>query len=82
MKVGGLYRVIDKDSDWTVWWNADLTDRTTVSVLREGDLFVCLGVGLNGYSEILIVKDGKRGFVSGLSVRIHSEHVVEMDTDE
>jgi len=77
MKTGGLYRAIDKDSNWIVWWNADPTDRTTVSVLREGDLFVYLGEGLNDYSKVLIVKDGKRGFI-----RINNEHVVEMDTDE
>ena len=77
MKTGGLYRAIDKDSNWNVWWNTDLTDRTTVSVLREGDLFVYLSVGPFGYSKVLIVKDGKCGFV-----RINNEHVVEMDTDE
>jgi hypothetical protein len=80
LKAGGLYRNLDYDQP--VWLNTAPHDFSKASLLDVGDLFVLLnsdscGAGDN-YWEILVSKDGKRGFISRLDQKIEDGEVEEV----
>lgn len=81
LKSGGLFQVAR--ITFAVWSTSDFDDFRRASTLEAGDFFILLkpnslfGFHVN-YSEILISKDGKRGFIANLAPNIQNGFVVEV----
>jgi hypothetical protein len=87
MKIGSLYRVVSKHgADGRAVWETDMLElddpAETVSRLCRGDHFVFLGKGRNGFDEILVSKDGQRGFFHTLNELLLEGVVVKVEIEE
>lgn len=68
LKIGGLFQITELIGRIIVWANTDPKNEDFISTLRKGDLFVVV-TSDELYTEILVSKDGKRGFVAKLQKR-------------
>lgn len=68
LKIGGLFQITEPIGRITVWANTDPKNEDFISTLRKGDLFIVVA-GDELYTEILVSKDGKRGFIAKLQKR-------------
>lgn len=89
MKIGSLYRVVLGSEPWrdgyAVWETDDVgsdDDAEIASRLCRGDHFVFLGKGQNGFDEILVSKDGQRGFFYGVNEFLQVGVVAKVETEE
>lgn len=89
MKIGSLYRVVSDSKlgrDGCAVWETDDVgsddDAEIASRLYRGDHFVFLGKGRNSFDEILVSKDGQRGFISGVNELLQGGVVAKVETEE
>lgn len=77
LKSGGLFQV--SRITIAVWSTSDFADFRRTSTLEVGDFFILLKPNSSfGFHEILISKDGKRGFIANLALNIQNGFVVEV----
>jgi len=89
MKIGSLYRVVLGSKPWlrghAIWETDEIgsdDDAKIVSRLCRGDHFVFLGKGRNGFDEILVSKDGQRGFIHGVDGLLQGGVVAKVETEK
>lgn len=68
LKIGGLFQITELIGRIIMWANTDPKNEDFISTLRKGDLFVVV-TSDELYTEILVSKDGKRGFIAKLQKR-------------
>jgi hypothetical protein len=83
MIAGSLFRVVGIKKI-TVWMNDASNDFRIVSHLYPGDCFVLLKSNPNNvaadFHEVLVPKEGKRGFIGGLTRAVTNKSIEEVQT--